>query len=91
MIFKKRHHFASRAPLTQSCPCLRLGTTVGTRAQLENFPVASASFRGYRLFVAVNPVIELGRSWNVRRNSAPITIAGAFFVPAFPCLSLIHI
>ncbi|MNF50628.1 hypothetical protein D3C84_319280 [compost metagenome] len=85
MTVKKCYHFASRAPFMQLCPCLRLGTTAGTRARLEKFPVASASFRGYRLFVAVNPVIELGRSWNVRRNSAPITIAGAFFVPAFLC------
>ncbi|MCF5746625.1 hypothetical protein [Pseudomonas tremae] len=40
---------------------------------------------GYRLLVAANSATGLGRSINNRRNGAPITIAGAFFVPAILC------
>ncbi len=47
--------------------------------------VASNRARRYGLPVAANSAIGLGRSRNVRRNSAPITIAGAFFVPAVTC------
>lgn len=47
--------------------------------------VAGNRDRGYRSPVAANSAIGLGRSRNVRRNSAPITIAGAFFVPAILC------
>jgi len=47
--------------------------------------VASSRGRRYGLPVAANSAIGLGRSRNVRRNSAPITIAGAFFVPAVTC------
>lgn len=47
--------------------------------------VASSRARRYGLPVAANSAIGLGRSRNVRRNSAPITIAGAFFVPAVTC------
>lgn len=39
----------------------------------------------YGLPVAANSVTDLGGSISKRRNSAPITIAGAFFVPAFSC------
>ena len=35
--------------------------------------------------VAANSATDLGGSNSKRRNSAPITIAGAFFVPAFSC------
>lgn len=38
--------------------------------------------RRYGLPVAVNPAADLGRSNTTRRTSAPMTIAGAFFVPA---------
>ncbi len=37
----------------------------------------------YSLAVAANSATGLGGSNSTRRNSAPITIAGAFFVPAF--------
>ena len=37
---------------------------------------------GYRSPVTVSPVADLGRSISKRRTSAPMTIAGAFFVPA---------
>lgn len=47
--------------------------------------VASSRGRRYGLPVAANSAIGLGRSRNVRRNSAPITIAGAFFVPVVTC------
>jgi hypothetical protein len=33
----------------------------------------------------VNPVVGFGDSNYLRRNSAPITIAGAFFMPAVSC------
>lgn len=38
--------------------------------------------RRYGVPVAVNPAADLGRSNTTRRTSAPMTIAGAFFVPA---------
>ena len=44
--------------------------------------VASSRARRYGLPVAANSATGLGNPLNVRRNSAPITIAGAFFVPA---------
>ncbi len=47
--------------------------------------VASNRARRYGLPVAANSVTGLGNPLNVRRNSAPITIAGAFFVPAVTC------
>jgi hypothetical protein len=47
--------------------------------------LASSRSPRYGLPVTANSVIGLGRSRNVRRNSAPITIAGAFFVPAVAC------
>ena len=47
--------------------------------------VASNRAPRYGFPVAANSAIGLGRSRNVRRNSAPITIAGAFFVPAVTC------
>lgn len=40
---------------------------------------------GYRLLVAANSATDLGGSNSKRRNSAPITFAGAFFVPATMC------
>lgn len=48
-------------------------------------PVASNRAHRYGSPVTANSVIGLGRSRNVRRNSAPITIAGAFFVPVIAC------
>ncbi len=47
--------------------------------------VASNLDARYCLPVAVNPANGLGGPNCTRRNSAPITIAGAFFVPAFLC------
>ena len=47
--------------------------------------VASNRARRYGLPVAANSATGLGNPLNVRRNSAPITIAGAFFVPAVLC------
>lgn len=47
--------------------------------------VASSRGRRYGLPVAANSATGLGNPLNVRRNSAPITIAGAFFVPAVTC------
>ena len=47
--------------------------------------VASSRARRYGLPVAANSATGLGNPLNVRRNSAPITIAGAFFVPAVTC------
>lgn len=39
----------------------------------------------YSLAVAANSATGLGNPTKSRRNSAPITIAGAFFVPAVMC------
>ena len=47
--------------------------------------LASSRARRYGLPVAANSATDLGGSNSKRRNSAPITIAGAFFVPAFSC------
>lgn len=74
--------FSIRALFFHSCPCPRLGTSEGTKARMMNFPVASGSFHGYRSPVAAKSATDLGGSISRRRNSAPITIAGAFFVPA---------
>ena len=47
--------------------------------------VAHRVGRMYGLPVAANSATGFGRPSRYRRNSAPITIAGAFFTPAFPC------
>ena len=47
--------------------------------------VAKLAYRSYGSPVAANSANDLGGSNDFRRNSAAITIAGAFFVPAFPC------
>lgn len=47
--------------------------------------VASTPTRMYRPTVAANSATGRENPWNVRRNSAPITIAGAFLVPAILC------
>ena len=47
--------------------------------------LASSRVRRYGLPVAANSANRLGGLNCTRRNSAPIMIAGAFFVPAFSC------
>lgn len=47
--------------------------------------VASTSTRMYRPPVAANSATGFGDPINIRRTGAPITIAGAFFVPVRPC------
>lgn len=47
--------------------------------------VAKSRVRRYRSPVAANSATGFSSSNSKRRNSAPITIAGAFFVPAVPC------
>jgi len=47
--------------------------------------VASVFGRMYRTPVAANSANGFGRPTSKRRNSAPITTAGAFFVLAVPC------
>lgn len=47
--------------------------------------VASTPTRMYRPGVTVNPVAGFGDPIYNRRIGAPITFAGAFFVPARPC------
>jgi len=44
--------------------------------------IASSRARRYGLPVAANSATGFGRPSRYRRNSAPITIAGAFFTPA---------
>lgn len=46
--------------------------------------VASIPARMYRLIVAANSATGFDGPINIRRTGAPITIAGAFFVPAHP-------
>lgn len=49
-------------------------------------PTVALSKNGrYSLAVAANSATGLGNPTKSRRNSAPITIAGAFFVPAVTC------
>lgn len=47
-------------------------------------PVAGNRDRGYRSPVAANSATGFGDPTNSRRTGAPITIAGAFFVLAYP-------
>ena len=47
--------------------------------------VAKSFVRRYRSSVAANSATGFDRPNRKRRNSAPITIAGAFFVPADSC------
>ena len=75
----------SRALFPQLCPCPRHGHYWGVSGHDCNFPVANVDFGGYRSPVAANSATGRENPWNVRRNSAPITIAGAFFVPAILC------
>jgi hypothetical protein len=77
--------FSHSCPFPHSCPCPRLGTSEGNRARVDKFSVATGGFRGYRSPVAAKSATGLGRPNRYRRNSAPITIAGAFFVPAVLC------
>ncbi len=51
------------------------------RARMKK-SVACDELRGYRSPVAANSATGFGDPIGCRRNSAPITIAGAFFVPA---------
>ncbi|MGF6591024.1 hypothetical protein [Pseudomonas sp. 2835] len=48
------------------------------------FSIAGNRDARYGSPVAANSATGLGNPLNVRRNSAPITIAGAFFTPANP-------
>lgn len=85
----------SRALFVQLCPCPRLGTTgarLGTNAknalnisdERSITPVASSHGERYRLPVAANSATGFGDPNTTRRTGAPFTIAGAFFVPAYP-------
>lgn len=85
----------SRALFVQSCPCSRLGITgapLGTNAKTvlkigdERSITEVASNRAHRycLPVAANSATGFGDPESKRRTGAPITIAGAFFVPAHP-------
>lgn len=47
--------------------------------------VAKSRVRRYRSSVAANSATGFGDPSNLRRTSAPITFAGAFFVPAVSC------
>ena len=53
--------------------------------QCSTFRLASNRAHRYGLSVAANSATGLGNPTKSRRNSAPITIAGAFFAPAFSC------
>jgi hypothetical protein len=61
-----------------------VGTIEGTRARLPK-SVVSERLQGYRSSVAANSATGRRGPISKRRNSATITIAGAFFTPAFPC------
>lgn len=53
--------------------------------QCSTFRLASNRAHRYGLSVAANSATGLGNPISKRRNSAPITIAGAFFAPAVTC------
>ncbi|MBI6636119.1 hypothetical protein YA0871_26060, partial [Pseudomonas paralactis] len=56
------------------------------RKNQQASPTVALSKNGrYSLAVAANSAIGLGNPMKSRRNSAPNTIAGAFFVPAVTC------
>ena len=56
------------------------------RKNLQVIRTVALSKNGrYSLAVAANSATGLGNPTKSRRNSAPITIAGAFFVPAVMC------
>lgn len=84
-----------RALFHHSCPSFfsgtngaRMGTNekkalkIGDRRSIDS--VASNRGPRYGLPVAANSATGLGNPLNNRRTGAPITIAGAFFVPARP-------
>jgi hypothetical protein len=58
---------------------------IGSQSASLKPSVASLIRRMYLRAVAANSATDLGGSISRRRNSAPITIAGAFFVPASLC------
>lgn len=83
-------------PFSLLVPTHKDGHELKKRARVEKFTLKNgdgrsmycvASNRGHRygLPVAANSAIGFGRPRKYRRNSAPITIAGAFFVPAVTC------
>ncbi|MDG9887153.1 hypothetical protein [Pseudomonas juntendi] len=55
------------------------------RDERSIFLVAGNRYARYGSPVAANSATGLGNPISKRRNSAPITIAGAFFVPAVTC------
>jgi hypothetical protein len=75
-------HFLYSCPFSLLVPTSWDGREWKKRARVrlaqENLPL-------YRPAVAANSATDLGGSNSKRRNSAPITIAGAFFAPAFLC------
>lgn len=85
-----------RALSSHSCPSFFPGTNEAQAGTNEKIAlktgdersislVARNRSRGYGSPVAANSATDLGGSNSKRRNSAPITIAGAFFVPATMC------
>ena len=84
-----------RALFHHSCPSFFSGTNgarmgmnekrtlkIGDRRSIDS--VASNHGPRYGLPVAANSATGFGDPMNSRRTGAPITIAGAFFVPAHP-------
>ena len=95
LAFSRAFFPLSRALFVQSCPSPRLGTTgapLGTNSKTalkindkrSTTRVASSRGERYCLHVAANSATGFGDPKNSRRTGAPITIAGAFFVPAYP-------
>ena len=88
--------YSIRALFSHSCPTFlsgtngaRMGTNEKNALKIGDgrsiYSVASNHGQRYGLPITANSVNGLGRSTNNRRNGAPITIAGAFFVPAILC------
>lgn len=71
----------SRALFLQWCPCIRLGTTEGTRARLVNIPVATAYWSGYRSHVAANSATGRRNPSKQKAHSAPCRLQALFLRP----------
>lgn len=81
-----RREAPSRAQFLQWCPCIRLGTTEGTRARLVNIPVATAYWSGYRSHVAANSATGRRNPSKQKAHSAPFRLQALFFCVRIPVL-----
>jgi hypothetical protein len=73
--------FPIRALFSHSCPHPRLGTIEDTTARMNNFPVASGNFHGYRSSVAAKSAADLGGSTSKGATAPPLRLQALFLCP----------